>query len=120
MRTLAAISACALLALSAPAFAQGASSSSPGHAMQENGTANGSPGASGYAPERQMKNGTSGLTEGRSSATDREGTTGGNSTGQMGTGTGTGMGASPGTGGAGVGGAGGAGAGGAGAGGAGK
>jgi hypothetical protein len=50
-----AISAAALI-VSAPAvFAQGASSKTPGHEMQQRGSKTGSPGASGYAPGHEMQ-----------------------------------------------------------------
>jgi hypothetical protein len=71
MKLALALTATALLALSSPVFAQGASSESPGHQMQEKGSVKGSPGASGYAPGHEMKN-KSGLSEGRSSATTRD------------------------------------------------
>jgi hypothetical protein len=47
---IAAIAAAALIASGSVALAQGASSKSPGHEMQEHGSKKGSPGASGYAP----------------------------------------------------------------------
>jgi hypothetical protein len=50
-----AISTAALI-VSAPAvFAQGVSSKTPGHEMQERGPKTGSPGASGYAPGQEMQ-----------------------------------------------------------------
>jgi hypothetical protein len=53
--TMIAISAAALI-VSAPAvFAQGVSSNTPGHEMQERGSTKGSPGASGYAPGQEMQ-----------------------------------------------------------------
>jgi hypothetical protein len=46
----------AILMASAPAvFAQGASSKTPGHEMQERGSKKGSPGASGYTPGHEMQ-----------------------------------------------------------------
>jgi hypothetical protein len=53
--TMIAISAAALI-VSAPAvFAQGVSSKTPGHEMQERDSTKGSPGASGYAPGQEMQ-----------------------------------------------------------------
>ena len=50
-----AISTAALI-VSAPAvFAQGVSSKTPGHEMQDRGSKTGSPGASGYAPGQEMQ-----------------------------------------------------------------
>jgi hypothetical protein len=83
--TLIALSAAALIASAPAVFAQGASSNTPGHEMQEKGSAKGSPGASGYAPGQEMhekgsKRGTegaSGYTPGQtsgSSTRDRDGT----------------------------------------------
>lgn len=44
------------LVASAPAvFAQGVSSKTPGHEMQEKGSKGSSPGASGYAPGKEMQ-----------------------------------------------------------------
>jgi hypothetical protein len=46
----------AVLIASAPAvFAQGVSSKTPGHEMQQKGSKKGSPGASGYAPGHEMQ-----------------------------------------------------------------
>src|SRR3569832_50498 len=50
-----AIAAVALIASAPVAYAQGASSKSPGHEMQEHGSKKGSPGASGYAPGQEMQ-----------------------------------------------------------------
>lgn len=63
--------AAALLGISAPAWAQGASGATPGHEMHEKGSVKGSPGASGYAPGHEMDR-DKGLTEGRASAIDRD------------------------------------------------
>jgi hypothetical protein len=49
-----AVSAAALLSVPM-AFAQGVSSKTPGHEMQEHGSKKGSPGASGYAPGHEMQ-----------------------------------------------------------------
>jgi hypothetical protein len=59
-----AIALTATIALPSLALAQGASQSSPGHQMQQNGPVPGSPGASGYAPGHQMKEGTTGSSRG--------------------------------------------------------
>lgn len=50
------------MALYGAAYAEdkGTSSSSPGHQMQEHGSKEGSPGASGHAPGQEKKEGTSG------------------------------------------------------------
>jgi hypothetical protein len=69
-RSVALVSA-ALIALSAPAFAQGASKYAPGQEMQKKGSVKGSPGASGYAPGQEMQR-HQGVTEGRSSATEQK------------------------------------------------
>jgi hypothetical protein len=45
----------ALIALAPTVFAQGASSKTPGHEMQDRGSKKGSPGASGYAPGHEMQ-----------------------------------------------------------------
>jgi hypothetical protein len=50
-----AISAAALIASAPAVFAQGASSKTPGHEMQDRGSKKGSPGASGYAPGHEMQ-----------------------------------------------------------------
>ena len=50
-----AVAATALIASAPVAYAQGASSKSPGHEMQEHGSKKGSPGASGYAPGHEMQ-----------------------------------------------------------------
>lgn len=50
-----ALSAIAFIAASSAAFAQGASSNTPGHEMQMKGSKKGSPGASGYAPGHEMQ-----------------------------------------------------------------
>jgi hypothetical protein len=50
--TLIALSAAALIASVPAVFAQGASSNTPGHEMQEKGSVKG--GASGYAPGQEM------------------------------------------------------------------
>jgi hypothetical protein len=55
MKLVIAISTVALI-VSAPAvLAQGASSKTPGHEMQDNGSKAGAPGASGYAPGQEMQ-----------------------------------------------------------------
>jgi hypothetical protein len=53
--TVIALSAAALIATAPAVFAQGASSKTPGHEMQEKGSVKGSPGASGYAPGQEMQ-----------------------------------------------------------------
>jgi hypothetical protein len=50
-----AVSAAALVASAPMVFAQGVSSKSPGHEMQDRGSKKGSPGASGYAPGHEMQ-----------------------------------------------------------------
>jgi hypothetical protein len=50
-----AISTAALIASAPAVFAQGVSSKTPGHEMQERGSVKGSPGASGYAPGQEMQ-----------------------------------------------------------------
>ncbi|GEM_PF-5131827 len=67
MKHLLAFASVGFLAFSGAAFAQSSSTETPGHEMQENGPAKGSPGASDYAPGHEK-----GLTEGRSSATDAD------------------------------------------------
>src|SRR6266704_1082477 len=52
--TIIAFSAAALIASSPAVFAQGVSSKTPGHEMQQKGSVKGSPGASGYAPGHEM------------------------------------------------------------------
>ena len=83
-----AISTAALI-VSAPAvFAQGASSKTPGHEMQERGSKTGSPGASGYAPGQEMQAkgskkgepGASGYAPGQTSGSNTSGTSGSSST----------------------------------------
>ena len=54
-RTIIALSAACLMASSTAVFAQGVSSKSPGHEMQDRGSKKGSPGASGYAPGQEMQ-----------------------------------------------------------------
>jgi hypothetical protein len=49
------LSAVAIMASAPVAFAQGVSSKTPGHEMQEKGSKTGSPGASGYAPGQEMQ-----------------------------------------------------------------
>jgi hypothetical protein len=49
------LSAAAIVASAPAAFAQGVSSKTPGHEMQDKGSKKGSPGASGYAPGQQMQ-----------------------------------------------------------------
>ncbi|KJC59521.1 hypothetical protein UP10_18725 [Bradyrhizobium sp. LTSPM299] len=49
------LSAAAILVSAPAAFAQGTSSKTPGHEMQEKGSKKGSPGASGYAPGQEMQ-----------------------------------------------------------------
>ena len=73
MKLLLAVTSAAFLALSAPAFAQGASSLTPGHELQKKGPVKGTHGASGYTPGHEMQR-HEGLTEGRSSAIDRDDT----------------------------------------------
>ena len=81
MRTLATLSACALLALAAPAFAQ----SNGGDSMKKDLRQNGSP--TGVAPSHAKQHGAANTESGpvkvpkevRSSATDRQGTSGTNS-----------------------------------------
>jgi hypothetical protein len=79
----------AALIASAPAvFAQATSSKTPGHEMQERGSQNGSPGASGYAPGQDMqakgsKNGSpgaSGYAPGQTSGSNTGGMSGRSST----------------------------------------
>ena len=53
--SLIALVAAGLIASTRAALAQGSSSKSPGHEMQEKGSVNGSPGASGYAPGQEMQ-----------------------------------------------------------------
>jgi hypothetical protein len=50
-----AISTAALIVSAPAAFAQGVSSKTPGHEMQDKGSKKGSPGASGYAPGQEMQ-----------------------------------------------------------------
>src|SRR5690349_10155714 len=50
-----AVSTVALIASAPAVFAQGASSKTPGHEMQDRGSKKGSPGASGYAPGHEMQ-----------------------------------------------------------------
>lgn len=50
-----ALTAAAIVASAPVAFAQGVSSKTPGHEMQEKGSKAGSPGASGYAPGQEMQ-----------------------------------------------------------------
>ena len=49
------LSALAIVASAPVAFAQGVSSKTPGHEMQDKGSKKGSPGASGYAPGQEMQ-----------------------------------------------------------------
>jgi hypothetical protein len=49
------LSAVAIVASAPVAFAQGVSSKTPGHEMQDKGSKKGSPGASGYAPGQEMQ-----------------------------------------------------------------
>lgn len=53
--TMIALSTAALIASAPAVFAQGVSSKTPGHEMQEKGSVKGSPGASGYAPGQEMQ-----------------------------------------------------------------
>lgn len=53
--TIIALSAAALAASAPAVFAQGASSNTPGHEMQQKGSKKGSPGASGYSPGHEMQ-----------------------------------------------------------------
>ena len=50
-----AISTAALIVSAPVALAQGVSSQTPGHQMQDKGSKTGSPGASGYAPGQEMQ-----------------------------------------------------------------
>jgi hypothetical protein len=50
-----ALSTAALIASAPAVFAQGVSSKTPGHEMQEKGSKKGDPGASGYAPGQEMQ-----------------------------------------------------------------
>ncbi len=50
-----ALSAAVLMAAAPAVFAQGVSSKTPGHEMQQKGSKKGEPGASGYAPGREMQ-----------------------------------------------------------------
>ena len=50
-----ALSTAALIASAPVVFAQGVSSKTPGHEMQQKGSVKGSPGASGYAPGQEMQ-----------------------------------------------------------------
>lgn len=50
-----AVSAAAMIASAPAVFAQGVSSKTPGHEMQDRGSKKGSPGASGYAPGHEMQ-----------------------------------------------------------------
>ena len=50
-----ALSAAAIVTSAPIALAQGVSSKTPGHKMQDRGSVKGSPGASGYAPGQQMQ-----------------------------------------------------------------
>jgi hypothetical protein len=49
------LSAAAILASAPVAYAQGVSSKTPGHEMQEKGSKKGDPGASGHAPGQEMQ-----------------------------------------------------------------
>jgi hypothetical protein len=88
MKLAIALSTAALIASAPAVFAQGASSKTPGHEMQERGSKNGSPGASGYAPGQEMqakgsKNGSpgaSGYAPGQTSGSNTGGMSGSNST----------------------------------------
>lgn len=75
MKTISAISACALLALTAPAFAQNNTDANPSKSLQQNASPNG-PGA---AHEKQSGSadtqGGPSPQEGRTSATDSNGAT---------------------------------------------
>jgi hypothetical protein len=53
--TIIAVSAAALIASAPAVYAQGASSKTPGHEMQQHGSKKGSPGASGYSPGHEMQ-----------------------------------------------------------------
>jgi hypothetical protein len=83
-----ALSTAALIASAPAVFAQGASSKTPGHEMQERGSKNGSPSASGYAPGQEMqekssKNGSpgaSGYAPGQTSGSNTGGMSGPTST----------------------------------------
>jgi hypothetical protein len=77
--TIIALSAAALMASSPAVFAQGVSSKTPGHEMQQKGSVKGSPGASGYAPGQEMHaKGSKPGTEGASGYTPGHQTTGSN------------------------------------------
>lgn len=53
-RMIIALSATALIATAPAVFAQGVSSKTPGHEMQNKGSKKGHPGASGYSPGHEM------------------------------------------------------------------
>jgi hypothetical protein len=82
------LSAAAILASAPVAFAQGVSSKTPGHEMQEKGSKKGDPGASGYAPGQEMQAkgskkgepGASGYAPGQTSGSNTSGTSGSSST----------------------------------------
>ena len=65
-----ALSTAALIASAPAVFAQGVSSKTPGHEMQQSGSMTGSPGASGYAPGQTSGSNTGGM-RGPSSTTTR-------------------------------------------------
>jgi hypothetical protein len=83
-----ALSTAALIASAPAVFAQGVSSKTPGHEMQQRGSMTGSPGASGYAPGQGMqttgsKNGSpgaSGYAPGQTSGSNTGGMSGPSST----------------------------------------
>jgi hypothetical protein len=84
-----ALSTAALIASAPAVLAQGASSKTPGHEMQERDSKNGSPGASGYAPGQEMqakgsKNGTPGASGYAPGQTSGSNTSGSNTGGMSG------------------------------------
>ena len=77
-----ALSTAALIASAPAVFAQGVSSKTPGHEMQQSGSMTGSPGASGYAPGQEMQ--TTGSKNGSPGASGyAPGQTSGSNTGGM-------------------------------------
>lgn len=76
-----ALSAIALIGAAPAAFAQGASTKSPGHEMQVKGSKKGHPGASGYAPGHKKQAtgskkgypGASGYAPGQTTGTSKSG-----------------------------------------------
>jgi len=87
MKILSTVSACALIALAVPAFAQ-SNTGVNGNGMQQNGSPNGA----GMSREKQpgaADTQSGGMTEGRSSATDPNNSAGAMKNGGTGTGVGT-------------------------------